>query len=60
MVAQGCFKFPLNQNFWEFQAAIMDFSTQLKFLVNLQHFVERYEARKDEEPIWSEKCDRTA
>ena len=51
MVAQGCFKFPLNQNFWEFQAAIMDFSTQLRFLVNLQHFVERYEARKDEEPI---------
>ena len=31
----------------------MDFFKKLKFLysVNLHHFVEHYEARKDEEPI---------
>ena len=31
----------------------MDFSKKLKFLflVNLNYFVEHYEARKDEEPI---------
>ena len=35
----------------------MDFSKILKFLylVNLHHFVEHYEARKDEELICSEK-----
>ena len=30
------------------------------FLVNLHHFVEHYEDRKDEEPIWSEEWDITA
>ena len=45
----------------------MDFSKKKKkkknltflFLVNLHHFVEHYEARKDEKPIWSEKWDIT-
>ena len=31
----------------------------LFFLVNLHHFVEHYGARKDEEPIWSGKWDKT-
>ena len=31
----------------------MDFSKKMKlsFLINLHHFIEHYEARKDEEPI---------
>ena len=35
----------------------MDFSRKLNFLflVNLHHFIENYEARKDEEPILSVK-----
>ena len=29
------------------------------FLVNLHHFMEHYEARKDEEPIWRGKWDKS-
>ena len=32
----------------------------LLFLVNLHQFVERYESKKDEEPIWSGRWDKTA
>ena len=49
--------------FWQFQATIMDFffkKMKFSFLVNLHHFVEHYEARIDEEPIWSGKWDITA
>ena len=37
----------------------MDFSKKMKFLflVNLKDLIERYDARKDEEPNWSEKSD---
>ena len=40
----------------------MDFLQKLKFLllVNLHNFVECFEARKDEESIWSEEWDTTA
>ena len=40
----------------------MDFLKNLDFLflVNMHHFVKHCEARKEEEPIWSEKCDKTA
>ena len=40
----------------------MDFFKKMKFLflVNLHHFLERYEARKDEQPISSGKLDVTA
>ena len=40
----------------------MDFSKKLKCLIlfNLHHFVKHYEARKDEEPIWSGKWDTRA
>ena len=33
---------------------------EILFLVNSYHFVEHYEARKDEEPIWSGKSDKIA
>ena len=53
MVARNCLKFPLNQFLRQFEATIMEFSEKLKFLflVNLHHFIEHYEARKNEEPI---------
>ena len=40
----------------------LDFPKKLKFLflVNLHHSLEHYEARKVEEPIWSEKWGITA
>ena len=59
MVAQNCLKFSLNQFHSQFSATIMDFSKKFKFLflVNLPHFIEYYEIRKDEERIWSGKWD---
>ena len=53
MVARNCLKFPLNQFLRQFEATIMEFSEKLKFLflVNLYHFIEHYEAGKNEEPI---------
>ena len=40
----------------------MDFSKKNKvlYLVNLNHFFEHYETRKDKEPTWSGKWDITA
>ena len=59
MVAQNCSKLSLNQYLQQFLAFIMSFSKKMKclFLVNLHHFIEHYEARNNEEPIWSGKWD---